>query len=387
MNAKKRYLPVAVLAAALVIFCGCEQQLGTKSRVSPVGKNGKIAVILDTDICDDIDDTWALAMLLQSPEFDIKLITTAVGDTTARTKVVATVSALARPQVGARATLLERDPDGVEEEPDRDSHEREDRGRPEDESGRRPPGAFPRRRRRDDRHSSCSVRACSHHVSTTRSVGGTTWSRPAARAIAARNVSRSTFSTAPSPSNPANANRSCSGDPNPARLRSSASIAPAEHVVRRRVHLVGQGLPSRRGLGHLQQETGREDALARKALAVDRLDPGELGDRRHGRGSSGRVMRGEAIVRSDVSHAPRSAPGPVRPAGPRRPPIERPPDGGGRGGDGWIQTSFSVRRETAAGRRASRTSARSSGCLAAHSRTSIRRPPRRGATDREVKGG
>jgi inosine-uridine nucleoside N-ribohydrolase len=55
------------------------------------GKNGKIPVILDTDICDDIDDTWALAMLLQSPEFDIKLITTAVGDTEAKTKVVAKI--------------------------------------------------------------------------------------------------------------------------------------------------------------------------------------------------------------------------------------------------------------------------------------------------------
>ncbi|MGA2322963.1 MAG: nucleoside hydrolase [Sedimentisphaerales bacterium] len=92
MNAKKGYLPVAVLAAALIIiFGGCEQQLGTKSVSSPVGKNGKIAVILDTDICDDIDDTWALAMLLQSPEFDVKLITTSVGDTTARTKVVAKI--------------------------------------------------------------------------------------------------------------------------------------------------------------------------------------------------------------------------------------------------------------------------------------------------------
>jgi len=49
----------------------------------------KIPVILDTDICDDIDDTWALALLLKSPEFDIKLITTAVGDTQAKTKVVA----------------------------------------------------------------------------------------------------------------------------------------------------------------------------------------------------------------------------------------------------------------------------------------------------------
>lgn len=34
-------------------------------------------VILDTDIGDDIDDTWALALLLQSPELDLKL---AVGD-------------------------------------------------------------------------------------------------------------------------------------------------------------------------------------------------------------------------------------------------------------------------------------------------------------------
>jgi len=33
-------------------------------------------VILDTDIGDDIDDAWALVMLLNSPELDIKLVTT-----------------------------------------------------------------------------------------------------------------------------------------------------------------------------------------------------------------------------------------------------------------------------------------------------------------------
>lgn len=49
----------------------------------------KIAVIFDTDICDDIDDTWALAMLLQSPQFDVKLITTAVGNTESKARVVA----------------------------------------------------------------------------------------------------------------------------------------------------------------------------------------------------------------------------------------------------------------------------------------------------------
>ena len=95
MNAKKRYLPVAVLAAALVVFGGCEkvEKVSTevKSAIFPADKNAKQAVILDTDICDDIDDTWALAMLLQSPEFDVKLITTEVGDTTARTKVVAKI--------------------------------------------------------------------------------------------------------------------------------------------------------------------------------------------------------------------------------------------------------------------------------------------------------
>ena len=96
MNIKKKYLLTAiVLAAALVVFGGCEKQLGGNTVSSPMGKNGKIAVILDTDICDDIDDTWALAMLLQSPELDIKLITTAVGDTTARTKVVAKILQIA----------------------------------------------------------------------------------------------------------------------------------------------------------------------------------------------------------------------------------------------------------------------------------------------------
>ena len=37
----------------------------------------RIPVILDTDIGDDIDDTWALGVLLESPELDVKLV---VGD-------------------------------------------------------------------------------------------------------------------------------------------------------------------------------------------------------------------------------------------------------------------------------------------------------------------
>jgi inosine-uridine nucleoside N-ribohydrolase len=46
-------------------------------------------IIFDTDICDDIDDTWALALLLQCPELDCKLVTTAVGNTEAKAQVVA----------------------------------------------------------------------------------------------------------------------------------------------------------------------------------------------------------------------------------------------------------------------------------------------------------
>jgi len=46
-------------------------------------------VILDTDIGDDIDDTWALAMLLGSPELNLKLVTTEWGNAIARAKIIA----------------------------------------------------------------------------------------------------------------------------------------------------------------------------------------------------------------------------------------------------------------------------------------------------------
>jgi inosine-uridine nucleoside N-ribohydrolase len=48
-----------------------------------------IPVILDTDIGTGIDDTWALAMMLKSPELDVKLVVTETGDTTCRAKIVA----------------------------------------------------------------------------------------------------------------------------------------------------------------------------------------------------------------------------------------------------------------------------------------------------------
>jgi len=48
-----------------------------------------IPVILDTDIGGDIDDNWALAMMLKSPELDVKLIVSDTGDTAYRSKIIA----------------------------------------------------------------------------------------------------------------------------------------------------------------------------------------------------------------------------------------------------------------------------------------------------------
>ena len=49
----------------------------------------RIPVILDTDIGTDIDDTWALAQFLRSPELDPRLILTGAGNIDFRTAVTA----------------------------------------------------------------------------------------------------------------------------------------------------------------------------------------------------------------------------------------------------------------------------------------------------------
>jgi inosine-uridine nucleoside N-ribohydrolase len=54
-----------------------------------------LPVILDTDIGDDIDDTWALVMLLKSPQFDVKLITTTCGKAEYRGRIIAKMLAAA----------------------------------------------------------------------------------------------------------------------------------------------------------------------------------------------------------------------------------------------------------------------------------------------------
>jgi len=69
------------------LFCGSSGLL--LAILSGLAFGAAKPVILDTDICDDIDDTWALSVLLKSPELDCKLVVTAVGNTELKAKVVA----------------------------------------------------------------------------------------------------------------------------------------------------------------------------------------------------------------------------------------------------------------------------------------------------------
>ncbi|MCK4627656.1 MAG: nucleoside hydrolase [Sedimentisphaerales bacterium] len=54
---------------------------------SPRTASKKIPVIYDSDIGDDIDDTWALGFLLKSPEFDVKLVVGDMGKPSYRTSL------------------------------------------------------------------------------------------------------------------------------------------------------------------------------------------------------------------------------------------------------------------------------------------------------------
>lgn len=78
METRRRFFKYA-LAITAGLVAGC--RAGTdKAAVQSHAENsnvGTIPVILDTDIGDDIDDTWALLMLLRMPQLELKL---AVGD-------------------------------------------------------------------------------------------------------------------------------------------------------------------------------------------------------------------------------------------------------------------------------------------------------------------
>lgn len=63
--------------------------LPTRAAETPSAQPAPIPVILDTDIGDDIDDTWALALLLKSPELDLKLVVGDYGESQYRARLLA----------------------------------------------------------------------------------------------------------------------------------------------------------------------------------------------------------------------------------------------------------------------------------------------------------
>ena len=78
---------IVVLGIFAFVLATVDSGAADSGSASP--RREKIPVIFDTDIGGDIDDTWALALLVQSGEFDVKLVTTAVGDTRSKAKIVA----------------------------------------------------------------------------------------------------------------------------------------------------------------------------------------------------------------------------------------------------------------------------------------------------------
>lgn len=84
MNLRYR---VSCIALAAISLLSCVSEV----RCAWAVQGASTPVILDTDIGDDIDDTWALAMLLGMPELDVRLIVTDYGNTPERTRLVAKI--------------------------------------------------------------------------------------------------------------------------------------------------------------------------------------------------------------------------------------------------------------------------------------------------------
>lgn len=73
MNSNRREF---LTASALTTSAFAVHGLLGNSAFGATGARKAIPVVLATDIGGDIDDTWALALILKSPELDLKLAVT-----------------------------------------------------------------------------------------------------------------------------------------------------------------------------------------------------------------------------------------------------------------------------------------------------------------------
>jgi purine nucleosidase len=88
MRRMKTQPGILELAALLLATC-CSWMASAQQKTPPPAKpEPPQLVILDTDIGDDIDDAFALALLLHSPEVKLLGITTTFGDTELRARLV-----------------------------------------------------------------------------------------------------------------------------------------------------------------------------------------------------------------------------------------------------------------------------------------------------------
>jgi purine nucleosidase len=83
-----RIVVAGLLAAAGMGAVFGQEGNGGRQETQTAGMSPTELAILDTDIGDDIDDAFALALLLRSPEVKLLGITTAYGDTELRARLV-----------------------------------------------------------------------------------------------------------------------------------------------------------------------------------------------------------------------------------------------------------------------------------------------------------
>ena len=85
---RKPHLPVALVAVFVTLATLAPGQFLLAQTPAAVPPSSPQLVILDTDIGDDLDDAFALALILRSPELQLLGIQTAFGDTELRARLV-----------------------------------------------------------------------------------------------------------------------------------------------------------------------------------------------------------------------------------------------------------------------------------------------------------
>ena len=80
-------MPISRSATLIGLLCLTLHPLSIRAQVTATAAHPE-KIIIDTDIGDDIDDAFALALAMRSPELEIMGVTTGFGDTETRAKLV-----------------------------------------------------------------------------------------------------------------------------------------------------------------------------------------------------------------------------------------------------------------------------------------------------------